>query len=268
MVLFSDDLKLGKCKLAGTKAMLLEVCCTDMDSVLAAQEGGADRVELCSDIEADGLTPSSELIRLAVGTGLRVHVLIRPRDGNFVYSEAEAEQMLRDIEMARECGAHGVVVGALTAEGDVDLPLCHRMIAAAKGMGLTFHRAFDVCRDYRVAFQQIMEMGFHRLLTSGQAEKAHEGLSVIAELVAASHAWHKVHPQQPRLIVMPGSGVNARNAATILSETGATEIHGTLRECVDGRLHTTSREVRRTKENIEWRVNNSSFAQLDQELRS
>lgn len=236
--------------------MTLEVCCTDIEAVLAAKEGGADRVELCSNIEADGLTPGCQLVREAAETGLRVHVLIRPREGNFVYNEGEKRQMLDDIRMAHQCGAHGVVVGALTPSGDLDVPFCQQMVEEAHGMSLTFHRAFDVCRDYRQAFGQIQEMGFHRLLTSGQAPKAQEGLEIIRELVGLSQQWHAAHPLQPRLIVMPGSGVSSLNASEILAETGATEIHGTLRERVDGQLRTTAQEVKRTKDTIETEKTN------------
>ncbi len=200
--------------------MTLEVCVADLHSLQAAVRGGAHRVELCSDLEQDGLTPNSNLVRKAVEADIAVHVLIRPRGGNFVYNEEEAMEMLSSIRMARSLGADGVVIGALTPEGDVDMPLCRRLMQEAEGMNVTFHRAFDVCRNPSEALEQIISLGANRLLTSGQCATAEEGIPLLRELVRQSAG---------RISIMPGSGVSAENAAHILQQTGATEIHGTLR---------------------------------------
>ena len=198
----------------------LEVCCADLDSVLAAKAGGAHRVELCEALELDGLTPRSELIGKAVESGIRVHVLIRPREGDFVYTEAEVRLMIQQIAEARQLGAQGVVWGALTGEGRIDMPLCRRLMEASRGMSVTFHRAFDVCREPLVTLEDIISLGCHRLLTSGQAPSAQQGIPLLRQLVAQAAG---------RIIIMPGAGVSPQNAAQILSETGATEIHGSLR---------------------------------------
>lgn len=198
----------------------LEVCCADIESVWAAKEGGAHRIELCEALELDGLTPSEELIRQTIATGMPVQVLIRVREGNFVYSPEEVETMAASIRLAKELGAHGVVIGALTPEGQIDKPAIARMMEEAEGMSVTFHRAFDVCRDPLQALEEIIALGCHRLLTSGQQHSAFAGIPLLRQLTTQAAG---------RIIIMPGAGVNPQNAMHILTETGATEIHGSLR---------------------------------------
>lgn len=198
----------------------LEVCCGDIQSVLAAKEGGADRIELCQALEVDGLTPSAEMMAEAIGLGIPVQVLIRPREGDFVYDEAEVETMLKEIRLAKRLGANGVVIGALKSDGSIDEETIRRLVSEATGLSITFHRAFDVCSQPTEALEQIVSLGCHRLLTSGQAPSAEQGIPLIKKLVEQSCG---------RLIIMPGAGVNQENARRILSETGAHEIHGSLR---------------------------------------
>ena len=198
----------------------LEVCCGDMQSVLAAKEGGADRIELCQALEVDGLTPSAEMMAEAIGLGIPIQVLIRPREGDFVYDEAEVETMLKEIRLAKRLGANGVVIGALKSDGSIDEETIRRLVSEATGLSITFHRAFDVCSQPAEALEQIVSLGCHRLLTSGQAPSAEQGIPLIKKLVEQSGG---------RLIIMPGAGVNQENARRILSETGAHEIHGSLR---------------------------------------
>ncbi len=198
----------------------LEVCCGDMQSVLAAKEGGADRIELCQALEVDGLTPSAEMMAEAIGLGIPVQVLIRPREGDFVYDEAEVETMLKEIRLAKRLGANGVVIGALKPDGSIDEETIRRLVSEATGLSITFHRAFDVCSQPAEALEQIVSLGCHRLLTSGQAPSAEQGIPLIKKLVEQSGG---------RLIIMPGAGVSQENARRILSETGAHEIHGSLR---------------------------------------
>lgn len=224
--------------------MKLEVCCADIASVRAAKEGGADRVELCADLHLDGLTPSTELIREALATGIRVHVLIRSREGDFVYNEAEVTEMEDCIRLARELGVHGVVFGALTREGDIDVVVCERWVKAAGDMAITFHRAFDVCRDPLQALEQISAMGCHRLLTSGHEATALEGAALLRELVERSKTL--AHP----VIIMAGSGLTPDNAAAMVSATGVSEVHGSLRGLVDGTKVTTVENVQRTLQAI------------------
>lgn len=203
---------------------MLEICAGSWDSVLAARNGGADRVELCSGLAEGGVTPSLGLIRAACRLdGLKVHVLIRPRGGDFLYTETEVALMEDDIRSAIDAGADGVVVGSLTPDGDVDTLQLRRWVAAAGGRNVTFHRAFDLCRQPEQALQDIADCGCNRLLTSGQADKAINGLPLLAQLVAQAG---------DRLSIMPGSGVNAANAVSILTATGAHELHASARRTV------------------------------------
>lgn len=218
---------------------ILEVCTGSLTSVLHAAEGGAQRVELCSGLDEGGLTPSIGLIQAALQVeGLKKHVLIRPRGGDFLYSEAEQDIIVDDIFAARRAGADGVVVGALTADGDVDVEACRRFMDAARGeyvdfaegdldeayflppMNVTFHRAFDLCRDAKAALETLIALGFDRILTSGQAATAEAGIPLLKELVEQAAG---------RITIMPGCGVNATNAAEIVRATGASEIHASAR---------------------------------------
>lgn len=200
--------------------VLLEVCAGDIDSVVAAKLGGADRVELCSALACGGITPSIGLIRAAKGVeGIGVNVLIRPREGDFIYSPREADIILADIEAAREAGADGVVVGALTPEGDIDIPLTRRMIEAAGDMSVTFHRAFDLCRNPLEALDAVAALGCDRLLTSGQAQTAIAGAELLRSLV----------DMKTGVIIMAGGGVNPDNAAELVQSTGVSEIHASAR---------------------------------------
>lgn len=209
-------------------ARKLEVCCGDIRSVRAAVEGGAQRVELCQALDMDGITPSAGMIRMAVETGITVHVLIRPREGDFVYNDDETACMLHDIREARRLGAHGVVIGALTREGDIDMDVCRRLAEEARGMNITFHRAFDVCRNPMEALEQIDSLGCNRLLTSGQAPTAAEGTDMLRQLIIRAGELEQKSGRP--LVIMPGCGVNATNALDILEKTGAMEIHGSLRK--------------------------------------
>lgn len=220
-----------------SKGYCLEVCCGDLQSVRAAKEGGANRVELCRALELDGLTPAEATIEEAVGTGIPVHVLIRPREGDFVYDAKEIVKMQDEIRLAKRLGAAGVVIGALKADGSIDEDAVRRLVEEADGLSITFHRAFDVCREPMEALEQIIALGCHRLLTSGQAPTAEQGIPLIKKLVVLAN---------DRLIIMPGAGVNPMNARRILAETGAREIHGSLRK--DG--HTDPALVRETRESF------------------
>lgn len=214
----------------------LEVCCGDLQSVRAAIEGGAHRVELCEALELDGLTPSEAMMESAIGTGIPVQVLIRVREGDFVYNKDEICKMRNDIRLARKLGAAGVVIGALMPDGSIDEEAIRCMMDEAKGLSVTFHRAFDVCREPEEALEKIISLGCHRLLTSGQATTAEQGIPMLKKLVEQADG---------RIIIMPGAGVNPQNASRILEETGALEIHGSLRR--NG--HTSAELVRATLNN-------------------
>lgn len=203
---------------------MLERCCTCVDEVREALACGAARVELCECLEVGGVTPSEELVSRAVQVGLPVNVLVRPRGGSFVFSDDEVRTMLDGIMMCRELGAHGVVIGALLPDGDVDMDNMRLLMAGARGKGnerrlsVTFHRAFDCCRDPFAAFEDIVGLGCDRLLTSGHEDTAPEGAALIAELVARADG---------RITVMPGSGVTPDNILDLAARTGAGEFHGT-----------------------------------------
>ncbi|MBO5728748.1 MAG: copper homeostasis protein CutC [Paludibacteraceae bacterium] len=199
-----------------------EICANSVESCVEAQRGGADRVELCAGMPEGGTTPSYGDVAVArrVLTTTKLHVIIRPRGGDFLYSDLEKEIMLEDVRMARRLGVDGVVFGALTAEGDVDMEFMRQLMEEAEGMSVTFHRAFDVCRNPREALEQIIELGCDRILTSGQMPKAEEGVELLRELVERAGE---------RIVIMPGCGVNASNIAHIAKATGACEFHFSAR---------------------------------------
>ena len=217
----------------------VEICANSAASARAAKEGGAQRIELCANLECGGLTPSDNDIDYSVRTlGLRTHVLVRPRPGNFCYNAAELAEIESSILRCKALGVHAVVIGFLTAEGKVDLELTRRMVQLAAPMEVTFHRAFDEARQEPLeALRAIADAGCHRLLTSGQMPTAEQGIPLLKELVEQAAG---------RIIIMPGAGVNPQNAHRILSETGAHEIHGSLRK--DG--HTDAKLVRAIVEEI------------------
>lgn len=203
---------------------ILEICAGSVESAIAARDGGAQRIELCAALEVGGVTPSAGLIAQARKIeGLTLNVIIRPRGGDFLYNEYEAACMEHDIRTCKQLSVDGVVIGALTADGDIDTSLCKRLIEAAEGMSITFHRAFDMCREPRKALEELIEMGCDRVLTSGQASTAQAGITLLRELVEQANG---------RIIIMPGCGVNSNNAAAILQATGAQEIHASARKSV------------------------------------
>lgn len=200
-----------------------EVCANSVESCLAAQSGGANRVELCAGIPEGGTTPSYGDILIAREKlrGTRLHVIIRPRGGDFLYSSVEQRIMLKDIENARRLGADGVVFGCLTAEGDVDISLMKQLMEAASGMSVTFHRAFDVCRNAQEALEDIIGLGCNRILTSGQQATAEQGIPLLKELKKQA---------ANRIILLAGCGVNQSNIARIARETGIREFHFSARK--------------------------------------
>ena len=213
----------------------LEVCSGTLRSALAAVAGGATRIELCSALSLDGLTPSvatiAELRRRF--PSLRIHVLIRPREGDFVYDEAEVLVMEQDIHAAVQAGATAIVSGALLPDNTIDLPVTARLVSAAGGLPFTFHRAFDLVPDQSAALEQLRVLGVRRVLTSGGAPTAEAGIPALRQLVQQA---------QDDIIILPGGGVNRHNARRILQETGATEIHGSCSVLLPNGLRETSPE--------------------------
>ena len=209
--------------------MILEIAANSVASALAAQEGGAGRVELCTALELGGLTPSHAQIALA-RERLRIplYVLIRPRAGDFLYGELECETMLRDIESCASLGCDGVVLGVLDAEGRVDTARCRPLIAAAGKLGVTFHRGFDLSRDPAQALEDIVTLGCERILTSGMQGSAADGNALIRELVEQAG---------DRIVVMPGAGITAQNIAALATATGAHEFHASAKHQLPSGMH-------------------------------
>jgi copper homeostasis protein len=197
--------------------MRFEICVDSTAGVKAAREAHADRVELCANLLEGGTTPSLGAIRLARAVpDLRLHVMIRPRGGDFLYSDDEVAEMEADIAAAKAEGADGVVFGLLLADGAIDLERTKRLIAAARPMAVTFHRAFDLAADPVAALEALIELGVERLLTSGQEATALKGLPLICDLIRRADG---------RIIVMPGGGINSGNARLIVRQSGCREIH-------------------------------------------
>lgn len=220
----------------------VEICCASRRSAEAALRGGARRIELCRDLACGGLTPSDEDIEYCVRTlGLRTHVLVRPRAGDFVYTPAEVDDIMETIRRCRCLGAAAVVVGFLTPEGCIDEALTRRAAAEADGMEITFHRAFDEARQEPLeALRAVASCGCTRLLTSGQRPTAAEGAGTIRQLVGATSVR-----------ILAGSGVTPANVRSLIERTGVAEVHGSCKATLpDGTTETDAVQVRELIDNV------------------
>ncbi|MDB6132848.1 MAG: hypothetical protein JWM59_1091 [Verrucomicrobiales bacterium] len=205
---------------------MLEICIDSIASARAAAAGGADRVELCAGLPEGGTTPSAGMIRgVRAAFPGRLMVIIRPRGYDFLYSEAEMETMQHDISVARELGADGVVIGCLTAGGQVDMDRCRQLMEAAGPLDITFHRAFDMTRDLSEALEDIIRLGIRRVLSSGGKPDVPAGTAQLTALVRQAAG---------RLSIMPGGGVTELNLGGIVRKTGVREIHLSARSPVRG----------------------------------
>ena len=197
--------------------MIYEICVDSVAGVRAAKAAGADRVELCADLLEGGITPSRGTIRLArTITGIGLNVMIRPRGGDFLFDDDEFATMQSDIETAKAEGADGVVIGLLTAEGEVDAARTRELVSLARPLSVTFHRAFDMTHEPFSAFETLIGVGVDRLLTSGQEATVLEGLPLIVELIQRAGN---------RIVVMPGGGITSRNVDRIVATAKPSEIH-------------------------------------------
>jgi copper homeostasis protein len=200
---------------------LLEIACNSAMSAVAAQQGGANRIELFENLEQGGTTPSSGSIAVARDyLQIPLFVLIRPRPGDFHYGALEAELMLRDIAHCRQLGCDGVVIGALSADAEIDMPLCSELVSAAGPMDITFHRAFDAARDLPTALEQIAGLGIKRILSSGGRASAAEGSAVLASLAEQAGS---------RLALMAGAGLSAQNITEVALKTGCVQLHASAK---------------------------------------
>lgn len=212
----------------GHRNIAVEVCIDSVEGALAAQTGGATRVELCDNLFEGGTTPSAGTIALTRReVDIPTNVMIRPRGGDFCYSDVEYEVMRWDVEEAKRLGAAGVVIGLLLPDGTVDATRTAGLIELARPLSVTFHRAFDVCRDPFQALETLITLGVDRVLTSGQERTALEGLDLITELVQRAG---------DRIIIMPGGGISERNAGKIVARSGAREIHVSGRSAVESKM--------------------------------
>jgi copper homeostasis protein len=213
----------------------LEICIDGIQSALNAQNAGASRVELCDNLSEGGTTPGlGTIVSVKNSIGIGVNVLIRPRAGDFLYTDAEFDIMRKDIESCKQYGADGVVIGILTPDGAIDRERTAELVRLARPMSVTFHRAFDMCINPVQALEDIISSGADRLLTSGQKNCAEEGISLLGELVLQAGR---------RLIIMPGSGINESNITSIAA-TGATEFHLSARKIIESRMIFRKEDVR------------------------
>ena len=218
--------------------MEVEICCNSHISAANAKAGGATRIELCRELEIGGLTPiCKDIVHCKFALGLRVHVLVRPRGGDFCYDEVELDMIRREIDVCQQNGADAVVVGFLTREGKIDEALTREMVRRARGMEVTFHRAFDEVRqDPQEALEAVIRCGCHRLLTSGCQASAWEGRDVIKNLVRQA---------QGRIKILAGAGITPENVRDIINYTGVTEVHGSCKHTFrDGTVETDAGIVR------------------------
>lgn len=208
--------------------MKLEICIDSIESAINAQLAGADRVELCDNLAEGGTTPGYGMIVMARRSlSIGLHVIIRPRGGDFLYSDIEYDIMRKDIELCGETGVDGVVIGILTPEGRIDIDRTARLVEYARPMKVTFHRAFDMCRDPFEGLSDIILTCADRLLTSGQKNSVPEGAQLIRELIETAG---------DRLIIMPGGCINEANILSVIETTGAKEYHMTGRKTIDSKM--------------------------------
>lgn len=199
--------------------MKLEICTDNVQSSIDAEKSGADRIELCSGLNSGGITPSYGMIA-AVREHLKIniHVLVRPRAGDFLYNDAEFDTMTRDIEMCKREGINGVVIGILNHDGSIDKKRTSILVNLARPLSITFHRAYDMCSDPFSGLEDVISTGADRLLTSGQSNCAEAGMDLLRKLIELSGK---------RIIIMPGGGISDGNISEIIKKTGASEYHMT-----------------------------------------
>jgi copper homeostasis protein len=217
-----------------TPKLIIEVCVDSVESAMAAERGGADRVELCDNLLEGGTTPSAGAIAVArERLGIKLQVIIRPRGGDFCYSEVEFAVMQHDVTLAKQLGADGVVIGVLTADGAIDIERTRTLIELARPLSVTFHRAFDMSRDPYRALEDLIGLGVDRILTSGQEPSVIEGLDLIAELVQIAG---------DRVIIMPGGGTE-RNISKVVARSGVREVHVTGTTSVESAMQFRNQRV-------------------------
>jgi copper homeostasis protein len=207
---------------------IIEIATSDFATTRSAVEGGADRIELCANLAEGGTTPSyGQLKKCREAFSVSLYPIIRPRGGDFLYSDEEFEIMLQDVRLCKELNCDGIVIGILNTDGTIDVKRTAKLVDAAYPLGITFHRAFDRCRDPFEALEQLIGTGCERILTSGQQPAAPGGVDLIAQLNKAA---------DERIIIMPGSGVRKENIKMLAEKTGCMEFHSSLRGKINSRM--------------------------------
>lgn len=223
----------------------IEVCIDNLESLHNAISGGATRIELCSSLALGGLTPSFGFMKKAAQiSSIPVYAMIRPRQGDFLYDLDDIDAMLLDIEAAAEAGLQGVVFGALTANGDVDLPFTTQLAERAKlyGLGFTFHRAIDQCSNWQQSLEEVISLGAERILTSGLAANVIDGKEVLSQMVEQANG---------RISIMAGAGLTADNVSTIINHTGVREVHLSGKTTRASGMNTISDKAKMGNQNID-----------------
>lgn len=217
----------------------LEICVDSVESAINAQRGGATRLELCSNLIIGGTTPTKSLFEeVRKNVNIPINILIRPRFGDFLYSDYEVNIIRNEIKMFKELGADGIVVGILTKNGEIDLYNMKKFIDEAQGTPITFHRAFDVCKNPIKAFYQLHELGIQNILTSGQAQNCLKGKKLLKELVGLSNKNNKSKTE-----ILVGAGLNMENIGEIVNSTGATNFHFSAKTIKQSKMEYKKQDV-------------------------
>lgn len=225
---------------------IIEIATSDFETTKAAVQGGADRIELCTNLSEGGTTSSyGTIYQCREAFGVLLYPIVRPRGGDFLYSEDEYEIMLHEVKLCKQLGCDGVVIGLLHGDGNVDIRRTAALIEIAYPLGVTFHRAFDRCRDPFEALEQLTKIGCERILTSGQKPTVAEGVDLIAELNKKADG---------RIAIMPGSGVRKENIKMLAQKTNCTEFHSSLRSKARGKMEFTHPAFQSSEESY---LNNS-----------
>jgi copper homeostasis protein len=220
----------------------LEVIGFNIESCTLAQAAGAHRIELCDNPGEGGTTPSYGFIKAARGNlRIELYPIIRPRGGDFLYSDEEFEVMKADVKICKELGCNGVVIGILNANGTVDKERCKELVALANPLGVTFHRAFDRVKDAAQALEDIIEIGCKRILTSGLVPNALDGIETLAALIKQA---------DERIIIMPGSGVRSDNIIELAKKTGAVEFHTSARINIESKMNYTNEAMKESMKSV------------------
>lgn len=236
------------------KNIILEVCVDTLDDAITSRDAGVGRIELCSSLEIGGLTPSHGLVKNAIFPDVPVFAMIRPRGGDFVYSEHEVTCMLTDIDCLQESGVSGFVFGALNSQGNLDGPVLERLICACKGLPTTLNRAFDLCVDPLYSLEVALQLGFDRILTSDAAPSVVTGLPLLKKLFAKA---------KDQITIMPGGGVTPETAENLLDELPIREIHASCKKRVmENRKTSANVNVGRTDMQQRYRTDAAALNDL------